>query len=98
MDLRGIKRLVERGEWDYSEKVRTKIESGEFYEEDIEACIASAQRVQKREVDERGTSLSGYKYVVVGRNRSGRPFYTAGKPIGSDEGTVYFIITAHEAK
>ena len=37
------------------------------------------------------------KYVIVGRDTHGRPFYTVGKVVQGSEGQFYFYITAHQA-
>jgi len=37
------------------------------------------------------------KYVILGRDTHGRPFYTVGKILQDAEDRFYFYITAHQA-
>lgn len=97
MPLREIQRLVEHGQYRYSRKVEERIEDGYFDEDDLDHCILSAQRISKRERDELGNAIHGMKYVILGRDTHGRPFYTAGKMLRSQRGRLYFFITAHQA-
>lgn len=97
MTLRQIQRLIERGEYEMSEKVRTFIEEGLFDEDDLIECVLTAECIYKTERDERQESVDRQKYVLLGRDTRGRPFYTAGKVRTDNVGRFYFYITAHPA-
>jgi hypothetical protein len=97
MTLAAIKQLVARGRYRYSQKVRAFIAEGFFDEEDLVHCILSANRIHKRERDELRQARDGMKYVIVGRDTHGRPFYTVGKVLPGPQGRFYFYITAHQA-
>ena len=92
-----IKRLVERGDYHYSSKVRDGIERGEFDESDLECCILTARRIRKRERDEMNQAMDRYKYTIIGRDTRGGTFYTCGKMLEAASGKVYYYITAHRA-
>ncbi len=96
MTLKEIKLLVEKGLYHYSEKVRKSIEEGFFDERDLETCILSATKIHKKEKDELGQAVHGMKYVILGRDTHGRPFYTVGKVVQGAEGKLYFYISAHQ--
>ena len=97
MTLAEIKQLVVEEQYRYSSKVRTLIEEGFFAEEDLVHCILSATRIHKRERDELKQAYQGMKYVIMGRDTYGRPFYTVGKVLSAPQGRLYFYITAHQA-
>ena len=95
--LRLIRTLVERDRYDWGEKVQGMVEAG-FYElEDLEECIASGV-VTKTSADKLKDSVGQRKYVIEGRDRSGRQFYTAGKIKRAADGLLYFFITAHHQR
>jgi len=96
MTLADIKQLVAQRQYDYSEKVRDFIEEGFFEEEDLEHCILSAAKIHKQERDELGQAVYGMKYVILGRDTHGRPFYTVGKVMQGPEGQFFYFITAHQ--
>ncbi len=48
--------------------------------------------------DELGQAVHGMKYVIVGRDTHGRPFYTVDKVIRGAGGQFYFFISAHQAE
>ena len=94
--LRIIKELVSCRQYQYSKKVQTLVEEGDFDLEDMERCILSARAIHKVEEDELGIALDGCKYTIIGLDTQGRSFYTCGKLIRSSESrTLYFFITAH---
>lgn len=97
MTLEEIKQLVAARHYQYSAKVRELIEDGFFDEEDLVHCILSATRIYKQERDELEQAVHGMKYVIIGRDTYGRPFYTAGKALQNPRGYFYFYITAHQA-
>jgi len=97
MSLAAIKRLVATGRYRYSHKVRVLIEDGWFDEADLVHCVLSASRIYRKERDELRQSRDNLKYVIVGRDTHGRPFYTAGKILSGTQGQIYFYITAHQA-
>jgi len=97
MTLDEIKRLVTEGSYHFGKKVREAIEEGFFDEEDLVHSILSATRVHKKEKDELKQAVHGMKYVILGRDTHGRPFYTVGKVIQGTKGKLYFYISAHEA-
>jgi hypothetical protein len=37
------------------------------------------------------------KYVILGRDTHGRPFYTVGKALRGPAGRIYFYLTGHQA-
>ena len=92
-----IKQLVARGRYRYSQKVRDFIAEGFFDEEDLVHCILSATGIHKSERDELGQAVHGMKFVILGRDTHGRPFYTVGKVIRGAGGQFYFYISAHQA-
>lgn len=94
MTLKEIKILVAKKLYRYSRKVQDTIEEGFFDLEDLEHCILSATRIQKKEKDELKEAVHGMKYVILGKDTHGRPFYTVGKVI-KREGKLYFFISAH---
>lgn len=49
------------------------------------------------ERDEFGQAVHRMKYVILGRDTHGRPFYTVGKVLRGPSGQFYFYITAHQA-
>lgn len=51
----------------------------------------------EQERDELGLAVHGMKYVILGRDTHGRPFYTVGKVVQGPGGQFYFYITAHQA-
>jgi hypothetical protein len=95
--LEEIKQLVAQRRYRYSQKVRDFIEEGFFDEIDLVRCVLSATKIHKRERDELGQAVHGMKYVILGRDMHGRPFYTVGKGISGPRGQFYFYITAHQA-
>ena len=97
MTLDAIKRLVVQRRYRYSRKVRDAIEDGYFDEEDLVHSILTATRIHKKERDELGQAVHKMKYVILGRDTHGRPFYTVGKGIQGVGGQLYFYITAHQA-
>ena len=97
MNLVAIQHLVATGRYRYSQKVRSLIEDGWFDEKDLVFCVLSATRIHKRVRDELQQSRDKLKYIIIGRDTYGRPFYTAGKILTGSQGQVYFFITAHQA-
>ena len=97
MTLEEIKQLVAEGRYRFSQKVQDFIEDGFFDEEDLRHCILSANRIHKKERDEKRQDVHGMKYVIIGRDTHGRLFYTAGKVRSTEKGRFYFYITAHQA-
>ncbi len=97
MTLEEIKLLVAQKAYRYSRKVQDAIEEGFFDLEDLEHSIVSAARIQKKEKDELKEAIHGVKYVILGRDTHGRPFYTAGKVVKGIGGRLYFFISAHTA-
>jgi flavorubredoxin len=97
MTLKEIKQLVALDQYRYSEKVREAIEEGFFEEEDLVHCILSATRIHKKERDELKQAIHGMKYVILGRDTHGQPFYTVGKGVQGAKGKLYFYISAHQA-
>ena len=97
MTLEEIKQLIAEGRYRFSRKVQNFIEDGFFDEEDLRHCILSADRIRKRERDEKRQDVHGMKYVIIGKDTHGRLFYTAGKVRSTENGRFYFYITAHQA-
>ena len=97
MTLGEIQQLVARRRYRYSRKVRDFIEDGYFGEEDLVHCILSATTIHKRERDEFGQAVHRMKYVILGRDTHGRPFYTVGKVLRGHTGRFYFYLTGHQA-
>jgi hypothetical protein len=97
MTLDEIKQLVARAQYRYSQKVRGFIEDGYFDEEDLMHCILSATGIHKTQRDEFKQAVHGMKFVILGRDTHGRPFYTVGKVIRGPAGRFYFYITAHQS-
>ena len=69
---------------------------GDATYDDIQHCVLTG-KVHKRERDDQGTAIDGFKYVIVGRTTGGRAFYVCGKIRHDDDGRHFFIITAHDA-
>ena len=86
MTLGEIQQLVARRRYRYSRKVRDFIEDCYFDEEDLVHCILSATTIHKRERDELGQAVHQMKYVILGRDTHGRPFYTVGKVLRGSTG------------
>jgi len=97
MTLEEIQRLVAQGRYQYSRKVRDFIEEGFFDVEDLVHSILSATEVHKKERDELRQAVHEMKYVILGKDTHGQPFYTAGKVLQNPKGYFYFYITAHQA-
>ena len=97
MIIAQIKRMIEEDNFQLSNKVDNLREDGTFSEDDIVQSILNANRIHKRERDELGKSVDGYKYTIIGRDTHGNPFYTAGKVLQDYLGNYYFVITAHQA-
>ena len=97
MTLEEIKQLIAEGRYRFSRKVQNFIEDGFFDEEDLRHCILSADRIRKRERDEKRQDVHGMKYVIIGKDTHGRLFYTAGKVRSTENSRFYFYITAHQA-
>lgn len=97
MALSRIKRLIDQNRYDYTGKIRDRIEEGEFTEDDLATCILTATKIYKKERDELSQSVDGMKYVIVGKDTQGAAFYTAGKIRKDYSGKYYFFLTAHEA-
>jgi hypothetical protein len=97
MTLEEIKFLVAQKSYRYSRKVQDAIEEGFFDLGDLEQCILSATRIQKKEKDELKEAVHGTKYMILGRDTHGRPFYTVGKVVKGAGGRLYFFISAHTA-
>ena len=98
MKLDEIKKLIERSEFEVSSKVDTLIAEGLFTFADLSNTILTARDIAKREKDELVEAVDGYKYTVIGWDRSGHRFYTAGKILADYQGHLYFFITAHKAE
>jgi hypothetical protein len=96
MSLEEIQQLVAQERYQYSRKVRDLIEDGFFDEEDLRHCILSATGIHKKERDELKQAVHGMKYVILGRDTYGQPFYTVGKVLQNPKGYFYFYITAHQ--
>ncbi len=86
--------LVEAGRWDYGPHVIVSLSECLFTEEDIQECVCCG-RLAKRESDERGEAVDGWKYTVYGRCRSGHPLMVVGKIVCDADGALFFVITAH---
>jgi hypothetical protein len=94
--LRIIKALVSSRRYHYSAKVQDLIREGDFDIDDIERCILGASAIHKREPDEVGGAVDGYKYTILGVDTQGLSFYTCGKLVRTGGGQqLYFFITAH---
>jgi hypothetical protein len=88
--------LVGEGSWKFSAKAYLGVQLGDYTFDDLQHCVLT-RRVRKRERDEFGTAVDGYKYVILGRTVGGRPFYVCGKIRHDNDGTHFFVITAHDA-
>lgn len=97
MTLEEIKQLVAQRRYRYSWKVRELIAEGFFDKEDLVHCILSATKIHKRERDELRQAVHWMKYVILGKDTHGRPFYTVGKVLRRPGGWFYRFITAHQA-
>jgi len=62
-----------------SEHALDSVQSGELTLEDIQQALLTATEIHKRESDDRGEAVDGYKYTIIGRGCSGLPTYTCGK-------------------
>ena len=90
-----ILELVRADCWQFSRKVMDALEAGEFEEEDVRACMLHGW-LDKRQKDDQGGSVDGYKYAVHGHDLRGYPFYVCGKIKRDEEGRLFFLIAAHE--
>jgi hypothetical protein len=73
----------------------TAVEGGELDVDDIQFALMTATEISKRERDEFGGAVDGYKYTIVGKARGGLPIYTCGKIVEWLDGRTYFLISAH---
>jgi hypothetical protein len=74
------------------------VELGELDVDDIQFALLTATAIYKRERDEKGDAVDGYKYTIIGRACGGLPIYTCGKIVEWLDGRTYFLITAHPHK
>jgi hypothetical protein len=88
--------LVAANRYDWTQEVQAAIEDGLCEPEDLESCIETG-RVTKTNRDRYGESLGNKVYTIVGRDRAGCEFYTAGKILKADDGALYFFVTAHRS-
>lgn len=95
--LETIRLLVSQGRYEWTEKVQLAIEDGRFEPEDLEQCIATGT-VTKKSKDRLGNSVGGRVYTILGSDRAGCEFYTAGKIVKGSDGALYFFITARRSK
>ena len=89
-----VREAVAEERWEFSSKVELCLEDGDYTRPDLQCCVLQG-RLDKRERDEYGTALDGWKYTVHGHTIGGRPFYVCGKLKAYADGTVFFYITAH---
>ena len=93
--LSEIRGLAARNELLLSGHALAAVESGELEVDDIQIALATATAIHKRERDEEGDAIDGYKYTIIGKGCGGLPIYTCGKIIEWIDGRTYFLITAH---
>ena len=79
------------------EKVLVLLSDGHFELEDLECSIVKGV-LEKTESDEFRDSVGNKKYVIVGPDRCGYPFYSVGKIQSLDGSRIYLVITAHHAE
>jgi len=89
-----IKCLVARELYIMSRKVLEQIEDGRFEVEDVECCVLNG-KVTKTEADKMQHSIGNKKYIIEGPDTHGNAFYAVGKLLATDDGKLYFVITAH---
>jgi hypothetical protein len=89
-----VKYLVSKGRYALSPKAYGQHAEGYYELEDLENSICCG-KVHKTEKDERKECLGNKKYVIVGPDTHGYEFYSVGKIKPSDDGHIYYIITAH---
>jgi hypothetical protein len=94
-NLSQIRGLAARNALLLSGKALTAVESGELDVDDIQFALVTATSIQKRECDDGGEAVDGYKYTIIGKASGGLPIYTCGKIIEWLDGKTYFLITAH---
>jgi len=87
--------LVRADRLQFSWKIMCALEAGEFDEEDMRICVLRGW-LHKRQKDEQGGSVDGYKYAIHGHDQGDYPFYVCGKIKGDEDGRLFFLITAHE--
>jgi hypothetical protein len=92
-----VREAVAEERWEFSTKVELCMEDGEYTRADLLCCVVHGW-LYKRERDEYGAALDGWKYTIHGRATSGLPFYVCGKLKAYADGTVFFFITAHERR
>jgi len=97
--LKKIKVLVcSEGKYRLSRHASDYIDQNLSSRPDIEHCIRYAKTISGIEKDTKGVSVDGFKYTIKGASRCGTAFYTTGLIIESEDGEIYFFITAHEIK
>ncbi len=74
--------------------VNDKIAQHDYLVEDIVDSILSGT-IDKVERDERGVSVDGKKYTILGRTRDGLLHYTVGKIVSADDDELYYVITIY---
>ena len=92
-----IRELVASEAWGFSEKVFEALDDCEYMEDDLESCVCTG-KLYKRERDEKGEAVDGWKYTIVGTAVAGYEFYVAGKILIGEDGKYFFFITAHQAE
>jgi hypothetical protein len=93
--LAQIRRFAERDELYCSSHALDSIQSGGLSLDDVRFALMTASVIFKRECDEEGDALDGYKYTIIGKAPGGLPIYTCGKIVEWVNGKTYFLITAH---
>jgi hypothetical protein len=87
-----IQSLVASFDYELVGHAREGVESNDFSSADIEASIASGQVIKKQK-DETQSSIGNKKYTIVGNALCGRPIYSVGKLISTDDGVCYRFLT-----
>ena len=88
--LEKIKLMVLRGDCILSSHVLDKVEENYFTDNDVEASIVNGVSIEKGK-DELGQAVDGNKYTITSKDQC----ETVGKLLESDEGQIYFVITAY---
>ena len=96
MELSRIKEIA-LARYTISRKVESLMNDELFSAEDLIHCIIGSTRIYKKERDELGQAVDGYKYTIIGADRRGNRLYTTGKVLKDYLGNYYFFITAHDA-
>ena len=85
--------------------IHVQLRPGDVYNDDrLALCwedvisVARSAETWKREVDELGKAIDGWKDTVTGKDSRGRSMYMTGKRMRDGEDRYWYVITIHESR